>query len=70
MSYDEVRRRKTRRTGSTQGYMLRGRALSYRGRKRDAIEMGEAALDRVVDGRYEWRDAGLRRRVSLRTGVG
>ena len=29
------------------------------GQKRVAIEMGATAVHRVVDGRYEWRDAGL-----------
>ena len=28
-----------------------------RGQKRHAIEMGAAAIERVVRGRYEWRDA-------------
>ena len=29
------------------------------GQKGVAIEMGVTAVHRVVDGRYEWRDAGL-----------
>ena len=57
-SYDEVRRRKARRTEGPRGYMERG-GRSRAGSKRTAIVMGGAALERVVAGRYEWRDSGL-----------
>ena len=57
-SYDEVRRRKVRRTEGPRGYMERG-GRSWAGSKRTAIVMGGAALERVVAGRYEWRDGGL-----------
>ena len=32
---------------------------NWAGSKRTAIVMGGAALERVVAGRYEWRDSGL-----------
>ena len=38
-------------------YMMRG---DGRGAKRLAIELGVRTMDRIVDGPYEWRDAGLR----------
>ena len=54
-TYDETTRRGTRkRTGA---YMMRG---DGRGAKRLAIELGVRTLDRIVNGTYEWRDAGLR----------
>ena len=70
-SYDEVRRRTRRRAagGAARGYMMR--ATRQTGAKRDAIEMGPLAMARTVDDRYEWRDAGLkRRRTSARFGDG
>ena len=57
-SYDEVRRRKVRRTDGPHGYMERG-GRDWAGSKRTAIVVGGAALERVVAGRYEWRDSGL-----------
>ena len=56
-AYDETRRRQ-RTTQSRTAYMERG--AIRRGAKRVAIEMGSWAITRVVDGRYEWRDTGLR----------
>ena len=56
-AYDETRRRQ-RTTQSRTAYMERG--VIRRGAKRVAVEMGSWAITRVVDGRYEWRDAGLR----------
>ena len=57
VAYDETRRRKARRTG-TRGYMDRG-ARDWAGNKRGAIVLGGAAMERVVAGRYEWRDRGM-----------
>lgn len=62
-TYDEVQRRKPRRT--TRGaYVERGHGRG--GRKRDAIVMGPAALENVVRGAYEWRDDGLRMTTGAR----
>ena len=36
------------------------------GAKRNAIEMGAAAIDRLVRGKYEWRDGGLQPAVGAR----
>ena len=41
------------------GYMVR-EATGRGARKRDRVTMGEQCMDRVVEGKYEWRDAGLR----------
>ena len=61
-TYDEVVRRPQRPRESAvvarRAYMDRGRC-SRVGIKRNAIEMGARALDRVVAQRYQWRDAGL-----------
>ena len=59
MSYDETRRRNRRRhEGPTLVYLERGNG---RGTKRKAILIGPAAIERIVGGRYEWRDAGFKR---------
>ena len=39
-------------------YLERGNG---RGTKRKAILIGPAAIERIVGGRYEWRDAGYKR---------
>ena len=56
--YDEVTRRGPRVSTEARGYMDRGNG---RGGKRGvaAMIMGEAAVERVVQGRYDWRDRGL-----------
>ena len=56
-AYDETRRRKARRT-TPRGYMDRG-GRDWVGCKRGAIVLGEAAVERTVAGRYEWRDRGM-----------
>ena len=53
-SYDETTRRGPKRARTA--YMMRGEG---RGEKRTAIELGVRVVDRIVDGAYEWRDAGL-----------
>ena len=40
------------------GYMDRG-GRDWAGNKRGAIVLGGAAMERVVAGRYEWRDRGM-----------
>ena len=55
-TYDETMRRAPRRQRTVR-YMARpGRG----GAKRDAIQVGAAVVERIVRGRYEWRDGGLR----------
>ena len=51
-TYDETARRTRRAAGGA--YMEKGHR---RGAKRHAIEMGAAAIERVVRGAYEWRDS-------------
>ena len=61
VTYDETRRRtKPRRppSGPRPVYLERGNG---RGAKRTAIVLGPAAIERIVGGRYEWRDAGFKR---------
>ena len=60
-TYDETKRRtKPRRplSGPRPVYLERGNG---RGAKRTAIVLGPAAIERIVGGRYEWRDAGFKR---------
>ena len=60
--YDETKRRETRPRRT--GYMDRGGqgygARAKRGHA--AIVVGTAVIERIVRGRYEWRDGGLRAR--------
>ena len=62
MQYDETKRREVRprRTGymdrGGQGYSVRTK------RSHAAMVIGTAVIERVVRGRYEWRDGGLRER--------
>jgi hypothetical protein len=61
VTYDETRRQtKPRRPpgGPRPVYLERGNG---RGAKRTAIVLGPAAIERIVGGRYEWRDAGFKR---------
>ena len=37
--------------------MERGVIRSRRGTKRDAVEVGALTVERIVSGKYEWRDA-------------
>ena len=56
--YDEVKRRKTRRTPPTGGYVERGNQARA-GRLKRAMQIGATTVERIVRGRYEWRDSGL-----------
>ena len=55
--YDETVRRRPRKRYRP---VYLATTVGRRGQKRNAIVMGAAALERVVHGRYEWRDDGLR----------
>ena len=59
-NYDQTKRR--RKVTKRKGYMESARDRG--GAKRKAIEIGPATVDRIVRGRYEWRDGagGLRKR--------
>jgi hypothetical protein len=55
--YDATQRRRPRKA-RRKGYMDRG---GWRGVKRSAAtEVGPATIERVVQGRYEWRDGAMR----------
>jgi hypothetical protein len=59
-AYDETTRRARRPNRTLTGY------VEGEGRRREprlalTVRMSEAALDAVVDGRYEWRDGDLRK---------
>ena len=56
--YDEVKRRRTRRKPPTGGYVERGNQARA-GRLKRAMQIGAMTVERVVRGRYEWRDSGL-----------
>lgn len=58
--YDQTKRHKARRRIGPAPYMESARDRA--GRKRKAIEVGPATVERTVNGKYEWRDAGLRAR--------
>ena len=62
-SYDQTRRRTRTRVTAT-AYLERreGHGLC----KRRAILMGTATIERIVDGRYEWRDGGMRKIKDVR----
>ena len=57
--YDETRRRKARRARTGTGYVERGNRARASGLKR-GLEIGAATVERVVRGRYEWHDGGMR----------
>ena len=57
--YDETKRRK-RRAAAGVGYADRSRHKQPRGTLKRGIEVGARVIDRIVAGRYEWRDAELR----------
>ena len=63
--YDEVRRRKARKTRTTTAYVERGNRARGGGLKR-AIAIGAATVERIVRGRYEWRDGGLQPMIGAR----
>jgi len=62
-TYDQTRRRKKAKV-STTVYLERNDRRGQQ--KRRAIVMGSAALERVVAGRYEWRDDSMRATRGLR----
>ena len=52
--YDGARRRKKRRKRS--GYMEKTRGAKRKMALRDGIEVGSTTIERIVQGKYEWRD--------------
>ena len=56
--YDETTRRGPRKAQRT-GYMTRSGARAGHMHAGATIVMGAAAVERVVAGRYEWRDSAL-----------
>ena len=58
-SYDEVKRRKPRRVGP-RAHMERSGSRVVAGSGIAARLVGAATMERIVGGRYEWRDGGLR----------
>ncbi|MDC0526127.1 hypothetical protein OAO87_03915 [bacterium] len=58
-SYDEVTRRKPRRAGP-RGYMERSGSRVVVGSGIASRVVGATTVERMVEGRYEWRDGGLR----------
>lgn len=57
--YDGARKRKKRRT--RHGYMEKARGAKRKVALRDGIEVGSATIERIVKGRYEWRDMQYKR---------
>ena len=55
-----ARRRQRKRARDGERYVDRSRHKQTKGSLKRGIEVGAHTLDRVVAGRYEWRDAGLR----------
>ena len=52
--YDGARRRKKRKTRS--GCMEKTRGVKRKIALREGIEVGSTTIERIVQGRYEWRD--------------
>ena len=52
--YDGARRRKKKSKRS--GYMEKTRGAKRKVALRDGIEMGSTTIERIVQGKYEWRD--------------
>ena len=52
--YDGARRRKKRKTRG--GYMEKTRGVKRKIALREGIEVGSTTIERIVQGRYEWRD--------------
>ena len=65
VAYDETRRRKKRGRTDTV-YTDRSRHKQPRGSLKRGIEVGARMIDRIVAGRYEWRDAELRPMAKVR----
>ena len=58
-SYDETRRKPAkRRKSGHHAYMDRGSGPRRKGVKRSAVVVGAAVIERIVRGRYSWRDSG------------
>ena len=57
--YDSAHRRKQRKTRV--GYMEKTRGAKRKVALRDSIEVGSATIERIVRGRYEWRDVKYRK---------
>ena len=58
-NYDETRRRAAKRQKrSHHAYMDRGSGPRRKGVKRSAVVIGTAVIERIVRGRYSWRDSG------------
>ena len=56
-SYSQTAARSPRRPRALAPYLERGVIRSRRGTKRDAVEVGALTVERIVSGKYEWRDA-------------
>ena len=56
-SYSQTAARSPRRPRELAPYLERGVIRSRRGTKRDAVEVGALTVERIVSGKYEWRDA-------------
>ena len=51
-------------------WFFSGRAARDRGgSKRKAMEVGPATVERIVNGRYEWRDGGMRPMTGARRAI-
>ena len=66
--YDETRRRKVRRVRGSTAYVEKGNRTRTGGLKR-GLEVGTATVERVVRGRYEWRDGGMRPMTGARRAI-
>ena len=56
-SYRQTAARSPRRPRELAPYLERGVMRNRRGTKRDAVEVGALTVERIVSGKYEWRDA-------------
>ena len=55
--YDEVARRRTRRRPQVQPRYVERRKRAWGGELKSGIVVGPLTVERIVQGRYEWRDA-------------
>jgi len=56
-SYSQTAARAPRRPRELAPYLERGATRCRRGTKREAVVIGALTVERIVGGRYEWRDA-------------
>ena len=56
-SYSQTATRAPRRPRELAPYLERGATRCKRGTKREAVVIGALTVERIVGGRYEWRDA-------------